>query len=157
MRDLRLLIKAGSPLFRTFAVLVLLTMFAYPLVMTGIGQVLFPNQANGSQMVCNGTSVGSVLIAQNDTSPLLFWPRNATASASAVDPDITPAEAYAQVPRVSNATGIMASSLDYLISKNIEANQAANLGYLAPDYVNVNQLNLDLISLYPSVYTGFCA
>lgn len=156
MRDSRPILKTASPLLRTFAVLVLLTMFAYPVVMTGIGQVLFPGPANGSQMICNGNSVGSALIAQNDTSPLLFWPRNATASASGIDPDVTPAEAYAQVPRVSNATKIMASSLDYLIQKNIGANQATNLGYLAPDYVNVNQLNLDLIQLYPSVYSGFC-
>jgi len=156
MRDFRSVLKAASPLLRTFAVLVVLTMVAYPLLMTGIGQVLFPGPANGSQMVCNGTSVGSALIAQNESSSRLFWPRNATASASGIDPDVTPAEAYAQVPRVSNATGIMASSLDYLIQKNIASNQGTNLGYLAPDYVNVNQLNLDLIQLYPSVYAGFC-
>jgi K+-transporting ATPase ATPase C chain len=152
----RSLLKTASPLLRSFAVLVILTMIAYPFLMTGIGQVVFPSQSNGSQMVCNGNPVGSSLIAQNETSPMLFWPRNASASASAVDPDITPAEAYAQVPRISNATGIMASSLDFVINTNLEANQAANLGYLAPDYVNVNQMNLDLIEHYPSVYAGFC-
>lgn len=156
MRDLRSVLKAASPLVRTFVVLVVFTMIAYPLLMTGIGQVLFPGPANGSQMVCNGTSAGSALIAQNESSPKLFWPRNATVSASGIDPDVTPAEAYAQVPRVSNATGIMESSLDYLIQKNIASNQGTNLVYLAPDYVNVNQLNLDLIQLYPSVYAGFC-
>jgi K+-transporting ATPase c subunit len=57
---------------------------------------------------------------------------------------------------VNNATNISVSSLDYLVQKNIAANQAANLGYFAPDYVNVNLLNLDLIQLYPSVYSGFC-
>jgi K+-transporting ATPase ATPase C chain len=157
MRDLRSIGKSASPLVRTFLVLVALTMIVYPLAMTGFGQVFFPFQANGSQMVCNGTPVGSVLFGQNETSPKLFWPRNATASASGIDPDITPAEAYGQVPRVSGATNISASSLDYLILKNIEANQATNLGYFAPDYVNVNQLNLDLIQLYPAVYSGFCA
>ncbi len=156
MRDLRTSLKAAGPLLRTFAVLVVLTMLAYPLLMTGIGQAVFPNQANGSQMTCNGSSVGSVLFGQNETSPKLFWPRNATASASGIDPDITPADAYAQVPRVSNATNIPASSLEYLIRENIAANQATNLGYFAPDYVNVNQLNLDLVQLYPSVYPGFC-
>ncbi|HYM38836.1 MAG TPA: potassium-transporting ATPase subunit C [Thermoplasmata archaeon] len=150
-------IKAASPLLRTFVVLLLITMVAYPFFMTGIGQFLFPSQANGTQMVCDGHSVGSALIAQNVSSPKLFWPRNATASASGLDPDIAPAEAYAQVPRISNATNISASSLDYLIWKNIQANQATNLGYLAPDYVNVNQLNLDLIQFYPTAYAGFCA
>jgi K+-transporting ATPase ATPase C chain len=156
MRDLRSIGKAASPLIRTFAVLVVVVMVAYPLVMTGVGQFLFPYQANGSPMVCNGSNVGSSLIAQNVSSPKLFHPRNATSSASGIDPDITPAAAYAQVAGVSNATGIPASSLDYLIQKNIAANQGTNLGYLAPDYVNVNQLNLDLIQLYPSVYAGFC-
>jgi K+-transporting ATPase ATPase C chain len=149
-------IKAASPLLRTFVVLLLIAMVGYPFLMTGIGQVLFPNQANGSQMVCDGHSVGSALIAQNVTSPKLFWPRNATASPSGIDPDISPEDAYAQVPRISNATNIPASSLDYLIQKNIQANQATNLGYLAPDYVNVNQLNLDLIQFYPTAYAGFC-
>lgn len=156
MADLRSYLKAASPLVRTFVVIVVLTMFAYPLLMTGIGQTVFPSPANGSEMVCNGNSVGSVLLAQNISSPKLFWPRNLTQSASGNDTDITPAEAYAQVPRISNATNISAKSLDYLIEKNIAANQATNLGYFAPDYVNVNQLNLDLIQLYPSVYAGFC-
>ena len=156
MRQPRSNLPALSPLLRTFAVLLLLTMVAYPLAMTGIGQLVFPDRANGSQMICNGTSVGSALLAQNVSSPKLFWPRNATASASGVDPDVTPAEAYSQVPRISNATNISAKSLNYLIQKNIDANRAANLAYFAPDYVNVNQVNLDLIQLYPSVYTGFC-
>jgi K+-transporting ATPase ATPase C chain len=157
VRDFRSVIKAASPLVRTFVVLVVVTMVAYPILLTGMGQLLLPGQANGSLMYCNGTPVGSALIAQNVSSPKLFHPRNATSSASGLDPDITPSEAYAQVAGVSNATGIPASSLDYLIQKNIAANQGTNLGLLAPDYVNVNQLNLDLIQLYPSVYTGFCA
>lgn len=157
MRDLRSIVKPVSPLVRTFAVLAVISMVVYPVLLTGIGQLLFPTQANGSQMICNGTSVGSALIAQNVSSPKLFHLRNATSSASGIDPDITPADAYAQVAGVSNATGIPASSLDYLIQKNIATNQGMNLGLLAPDYVNVNQLNLDLIQLYPSVYTGFCA
>lgn len=157
MRDLRSILKAANPLVRTFAVLVVLLMVGYPFLMTGIGQLLFPSQANGSQMICNGTPVGSAFIAQNVSSPKLFHPRNATSSASGIDPDITPDDAYAQVQGVSNATGIPASSLDYLIQKNLAANQGTNLGLLAPDYVNVNQLNLDLVQLYPSVYAGFCA
>jgi len=155
MRDLRSISKVASPLVRTFVIIVVVVMVVYPLLMVGIGQILFPSQANGSPMKWNETQVGSSLIAQNVSSPKLFHPLNATDSASGIDPDITPADAYAQVTRVSNATGIPASSLDYLIEKNIEGNRAMNLGLLAPDYVNVNELNLDLIQLYPSVYAEF--
>jgi K+-transporting ATPase c subunit len=157
VRDFRSLGKAASPLLRTFAVLVLLLMVAYPLLMTGIGQLLFPHQANGSPIICNGTPVGSSLIAQNVSSPMLFHPRNATTEASGVDPHIAPADAYAQIPGISNATGLPASSLRYIVDQNIANHRAENLGVLAPDYVNVNEVNLDLIELYPAVYAGFCS
>jgi K+-transporting ATPase ATPase C chain len=115
MQNLRSIGKAVSPLLRTFAVIVVIVMVVYPLLIVGIGQVLFPSHANGSPITWNGTKVGSSLIAQNLSSPKLFHTRNATDSDSGIDPDITPADAYAQVPRVSNATGISATSLVYLI------------------------------------------
>ena len=59
----------------------------FPLLVTGIGQVLFPYQANGEIVQLNGKDVGSNLIAQNFTLPIFFHPRND--SASGVDPDIT--------------------------------------------------------------------
>ena len=136
-----------------FAVLL---MGVYPVVLTGIDEVENPNAAIGSPMYCNGTTVGSKLIAENVSSPKFFEPRNSSASDSGVDPDITPAEAYEQVPTVSNATNISQSSLDYLIQQNIAADSAENYGILAPSYVDVNSLNLALIQLYPSVYAGFC-
>jgi potassium-transporting ATPase KdpC subunit len=50
--------------------------FAYPLVVTGIGQLIDPNAANGSLLTDpNGTVVGSSLIAQNTSAPYLFWER----------------------------------------------------------------------------------
>lgn len=149
--------KTWSPLLRTFAVIAVLVMVAYPLAVLGVGQVLFPNQANGSPMVCHGTTIGSSLIAQSLTSPKLFHPRNESTSASGVDPDIAPADAYAQIPGISNATGLPASSLRYLVDQNIADNHAQNLGVLAPDYVNVNEVNLNLVELYPAVYPGFCS
>lgn len=49
--------------------------FVYPLVVTGIGNLLFPFQAQGSMVQLNGRVVGSDLIAQAVTNPGLFWPR----------------------------------------------------------------------------------
>lgn len=133
----------------------LLLMGAYPALLTGIDQTFNPNGAAGSPMVCNGTVVGSKLIAQNISSPKFFQPRNSSQSDSGVDPDITPGEAYAQVAAVSNATGIAPESLNYLIQQNINTNANENW-FLAPNYVDVNALNLVLIQLYPNVYSGFC-
>ena len=144
------------PVGTLLALLVILLMGAYPLALVGIDSTLNPGAAGGSPLYCDGTSVGSALSGQNVSSAKLFHVRNASASASGVDPDITPADAYGQVPNVANATGIPASSLDYLVQQNIDHNRALNLGFLSPDYVDVNALNLDLIQLYPSVYAGFC-
>lgn len=144
------------PTLTLLGIFAVLLMGAYPVVLAGIDAGANPNGAAGSPMSCNGHDVGSKLIAQNVSSPKFFQPRNASASASGVDPDVTPAEAYAQVPTVSNATGIAASSLDYLIQQNINNNAGEN-GFLAPEYVDVNALNLALIQIYPSDYAGFCS
>lgn len=143
------------PILALLGLMVIFLMGVYPVALAAIDRGLNPNGADGSPMVCNGTVVGSTLIAQNISSPKFFHPRNASASASGVDPDITPAEAYAQVVSVANATGLAPSSLDYLIQQNIANNEAQNW-FLAPDYVSVNALNLVLIQLYPAVYAGFC-
>jgi potassium-transporting ATPase KdpC subunit len=64
---------------RAAAVLLILTLlvsgFGYPLLVTGIAQVIDPGAANGSLVYYNGTVVGSSLIAQNTSAPYLFWER----------------------------------------------------------------------------------
>ncbi len=53
----------------------LITGLVYPLLVTGLGQILFPGKANGSIIEENGKAVGSSLIGQQFTSPKYFWSR----------------------------------------------------------------------------------
>jgi K+-transporting ATPase ATPase C chain len=125
----------------------------YPFLVTGIGQVFFPNQANGDLVQLNGQTVGSNLIAQSFTLPIFFHTRNETASpsASGVDPDITLQDAYSQIPGVSNATGIPSTSLTDIINRNEEG----TFWIFGSPYINVLKINLLLIKDYPSIYSNF--
>ena len=57
-----------------------LTGVAYPLVVTGLAQVLFPSQANGSLIVKDGKPIGSTLIGQSYDDPKYFWGRPSATS-----------------------------------------------------------------------------
>lgn len=65
------------------ALLALLTGLVYPLAVTGIAQVAFPSQANGSTISREGIVIGSDLIGQNFSDDSYFWPRP---SATSPDP-----------------------------------------------------------------------
>jgi potassium-transporting ATPase KdpC subunit len=181
--------------------LTLLTGLIYPLGMTGIAQLLFPHQANGSLIERDGKVIGSELIGQNfvddryfhgrpsattDTDPndptkSVPAPYNAsnsggsnagptskalvdrvtddvkklkaenpsalvpadlvTTSASGLDPDITPAAALFQIPRVAKARGMSEARLQQLVDENTEGRA---LGILGEPRVNVLKLNLRL-------------
>src|SRR5260370_21055755 len=175
-------------------VLTILVGVIYPFVMTGLAQVLFHDQANGSLIKVNGQVVGSSLIGQNFTKPQYFHPRLSAAgagydasnsggtnlgptsatlvkntiaqanairkeeglppnyvlpadavstSASGLDPNISPAYADLQVPRVARVRGLSQAQVRALVK---QYTNDRDLGVLGDPRVNVLKLNL---ALYP--------
>lgn len=154
---------------------------AYPLTATGIGQVFFAHQANGSL-----TRNGSLLVGQNWTGARWFHgrpdadnpmatggtnlgPRSTalvkaaaaqiaalkkegikptpdlvTTSGSGVDPDISPADAYAQASAVAKARRVPVTVIRHLVAGQIQQPQ---FGFLGSPYINVLQLNQALQSV----------
>ena len=143
--------RNSLPAIRLAVVSMLLCGLLFPLAVTGFAQVLFPSQANGSIAhfkTSNSKAVGSYLIAQNFSDPLLFEPRNSSLSASGVDPDITLQDAIAQVPRISNLTGIPQGDINDIINQNVEG----TFWIFGSPYVNVLRLNLALIHNFQTIY-----
>ena len=60
---------------RMLLVMTVLTGVVYPLAITGIAQLLFPHQANGSLIINENHAIGSELIGQSFTAPGYFWGR----------------------------------------------------------------------------------
>ena len=74
------MLKELQPALRLLALMTVLTGVAYPLVVTGIAQAVFPHQANGSLIELNGKVAGSELIGQSFTAPKYFWGRPSATS-----------------------------------------------------------------------------
>ena len=143
--------RTYGPALRLAIVSMLLCGLVFPLLVTGFAQVLLHDQANGSIAHLNGSngrSVGSYLIAQNFSSPFFFHSRNATLSASGVDPEITLQDALSQIRRISAVTNITRSDLSSLVSQNIERTSL----FFGDGYVNVLRLNLALIHNFQTTY-----
>jgi K+-transporting ATPase ATPase C chain len=85
----------------------------YPLVITGIAQVAFHDQANGSLLVRSGTVVGSELLAQQFTSDKYFWPRPSAGS-------------YATVPSGASNLGPTSQALQSNVTANATAFRTGN-------------------------------
>ena len=111
---------------RIYVVLTLLTGIVYPIAMTGIAQLLFPKQANGSRIVENGKLIGSDLLAQKFESPRYFWPRPSAAD-------------YATVPSGASNKGPTSADLKKAIDE-----RRAKLGEAAPvDLLTASGSGLD--------------
>jgi K+-transporting ATPase ATPase C chain len=79
------MLKQLSPAFRLTLLLTIVTGLLYPGVVTGLCQVLFRNQADGSLVVKNGQVIGSSLLGQNFAKPEYFHPRPSAAGNDGYD------------------------------------------------------------------------
>lgn len=195
------MLRELRPALSMIVLFTILTGLIYPLAMTGIAQVLFPRQANGSLVVADGKVVGSSVVGQafaedryfhgrlsatvapdpTDSSKTVDAPYNAanssgsnlgptskaliervkgdvetrkdqnpgakvptdlvTASASGLDPHISPESAHFQVPRVAKARSMPEDRLRQLVNQHTEGR---TLGFLGEPRVNVLVLNMAL-------------
>jgi K+-transporting ATPase ATPase C chain len=127
----------------------------FPLFVTGISQAVLPGQANGSLVQLGNRTVGSYYIDNGFTLPIFFHARNESnplsISASGVDPDIALQDALSQVSRIHNITGISVADLTNVVMSH----EQRTLLIAGDPYVNVLQLNVALITAYPSVYSSY--
>src|ERR1700693_3698110 len=73
------MLKELGPGFRLTLIFTVVLGLLYPAVMTGVSELIFPKQANGSLVSVNGKVVGSSLIGQNFSKPEYFHPRPSAA------------------------------------------------------------------------------
>jgi potassium-transporting ATPase KdpC subunit len=82
------------PALRINIFLMILLGVGYPLAVTGISQLVFPHQANGSLIAKGNQVIGSELIGQNFTKPEYFQPRPSAAGSDGYDPTASGASNY---------------------------------------------------------------
>ena len=125
--------------------LTLITGLAYPLAMTGIAQAIFPNQANGSLIVQNGTVVGSGLIGQSLTSDRYFHGRpSATTGTDPNDATKTVAAPYNAVNSTGSNLGPTSKALSDRLKGDVDALKQENPTAAVPvDLVTTSGSGLD--------------
>jgi len=123
------------PAFFMLLIFTLITGVIYPLAVTGIAQVVFPSQANGSLIMVNGKAVGSELIGQQFDDPKYFWGRISETSTFAYN-------AF----NAENLTGSSGSNFGPLNPALIEMVQARIDALKAADPGNTAPIPVDLVT-----------
>jgi K+-transporting ATPase ATPase C chain len=118
-----------------FILLSLATGIVYPMAVTGVAQLLFPAQANGSIILKNGKLLGSALIGQGFSDPKYFWPR----------PSATSGHAYNAFDAVAQ-TGSTGSNLGPLSKALVDAVRARLAALHAADPAQTGLVPVDLVT-----------
>jgi K+-transporting ATPase ATPase C chain len=127
------------PAIALLAALTLITGVVYPVVVTAIAQVAFPNQANGSMIVVDGKTVGSSLIGQCFDQPQYFWGRLSGAGATADNPC-----GYDASSSAGSNLGPTSKALIDRIAADVDRLRAANGGGPVPvDLATMSASGLD--------------
>jgi K+-transporting ATPase ATPase C chain len=124
------------PLLVLFLALSLITGLAFPLLVTALGQALFPKQAAGSLIVKDGRTVGSSLIGQSFSDPGHFWGR----------PSATGPQPYNAAASGGSNQGPLNPALLDAVKGRVQALHDADPGNTAPvpvDLVTASASGLD--------------
>jgi K+-transporting ATPase ATPase C chain len=130
------LLASLRPALVLFLLLTVLTGFLYPLVVTGVAQLLFPARAAGSIVTRDGHAVGSRLIGQSFSDPKYFWSR----------PSATTPQPYNGTASTGSNLGPLNPALRDAIKARVAALRAADPGNSAPvpiDLVTASGSGLD--------------
>jgi len=130
------LLASLRPALVLFLLLTVLTGFLYPLVVTGLAQLLFPARAAGSLVTRDGHAVGSRLIGQSFSDPKYFWSR----------PSATTPQPYNGTASTGSNLGPLNPALQEAIGSRVAALRAADPGNSAPvpiDLVTASASGLD--------------
>jgi potassium-transporting ATPase KdpC subunit len=139
------MLREIRPAIVVLVALTLITGLVYPLLLTGIAQVIFPHQANGSLIEQNGKVIGSELIGQNFTTDKYFHGRpSATTAPDPKDPSKTVPAPYNAANSGGSNLGPSNKALIDRVKGNIATLQKENPGTVVPiDLVTTSASGLD--------------